>query len=128
MRNSERMILVVGTRQDFCDKLASELGLRQGVDEIKYHHWYNPNSITHSAKPDREPDVIVTEARPSGAINAFRIYVRDLMIAHPNAKIVVIAPGMGDGRFNAHAVIHTPSIADLADAIKPLLPNETVDA
>jgi hypothetical protein len=128
MQTSERTILVVGTRQDICDKLAGELGLRQGVDEIKYHHWYNPNSITHSAKSDREPDVIVTEARPSGAINAFRIYVRDLMIAHPKAKIVVIAPGMGDGRFNAHAVVHTALIADLAATVKPLLPSETVDA
>ncbi len=128
MQTRKRMIMMVGTRHDLSRELAAALGLRPGVDEIKHHGWYNPNAITNAGEPGGRPDIIVTEARPSGAANTFRIYVRDLAIAHPQAKIVVIAPGIGSGRFNADAVVHTPAIEDLVEAIRPLLPSETVDA
>jgi hypothetical protein len=116
--------MAVGTNQNLCDKLAEALGLRPGLDEIKYRHWYDPNST----KLDEEPDIIVTEAHRGGAANAFRIYVRDLALAHPQTKIVVIACGLCGGRFDAHAVVHTPLVQDLADVIRPLLPGETIDA
>ena len=119
-----RKLVVVGLQRSLYETLMSMLGMRAGVDEVTYHYWYNPND----EKIEPSPDVMVLEAARDHNLNRLRIWVRDIAFAHPLTKIVVAAYGMPSGSLAAHAVVHSPSLEELAEAIKPLLPSGTIDA
>jgi len=119
-----RKIVVAGFDQITCDALAAAIGMR-AVDEVLWQRWYNP---TNSDKLDADVDVIVVRTNVGENPNLLRIRVRDIALANPHAKIVVAAGEVKSGRLDAHAVVHNPSLEELAEAIKPLLPSGTIDA
>ena len=116
--------MVVGLQRSLYETLISMLGMRAGVDEVTYHYWYNPND----AKIESSPDVMVLEAARGENPNRLRIRVRDTALAHPQTKIVVVAYDVPAGRLDAHAVVHGPSLQELVEAVRPLLPSATIDA